>query len=66
MITIKHLNQAIYYGTLQPHVAKGIKVKVGFLTLTTKEYLGSSKWRLENSKGDLFEFTPYNGLVKLN
>lgn len=52
------------YGTLQAHEGAGHQVRIGFLTLTTKKYLGSSTWQLINSKGEMYRFTPYNGLEK--
>ena len=64
--TIKHLNLAMKMGTLQPHEGQGHEVRIGFVSLITEKYLGSSQWLLNDGKGGKYKFVPYDGLFKLN
>ena len=67
LTTIKKIREMIDLGLIKPEESKGFTVKVGFMTLTVVGYEETpgdylpNKWHLE-SKGKLYDFTPYNGL----
>jgi len=63
-LTLKQISSNIKNGLMSSCEAIGKKVNVGFLRLEITGFSGSDT-RLKNTKGERYEFSPYNGLFRV-
>lgn len=70
--TLKALRQQLDAGLISMSEAIGQRVKVGFLSLTVTDYQTTpgdylpNVWYLRSDNGAEYEFTPHNGLWRVN